>query len=472
MYLNKVYRYSITVFLLSAFLLSCSVGRNYKRPSVELPEQYDRVAVADSSIGKQPWRTFFTDTTLVGLIDQALQYNFDLLLAVQRIEASQALAKQARLAWLPTLNLQATASTTNPSQNSLNGISLESFLGVSHIEDYTLAANLSWEIDVWGKIRRQKEAALADYLQTYEAGRAVQTSIVAQVANAYYNLLMMDAQLAVANRNVLLSDSIVYMIQLQKNAGDVTELAVQQALSQRQDAELLVPQLEQAIMLQENALRFLTGDLPGSVVRADILDTLLVGDALAAGAPADLLRYRPDVKAREHSLRAANARVGVAQANLYPSLVITASGGLNAVKASDWFTVPASLFGTAAGNLLQPVFQRRALKTQVQVAKVEREQRVIEFRQSVVGAVHEVTNALIKLDKLKQQQGVATSRAQTLAHAVRNAQLLFRSGMANYLEVISAQSRALQAELEKASITRQQLSARVELYQSLGGGWQ
>jgi outer membrane protein TolC len=156
---------------------------------------------------------------------------------------------------------------------------------------------------------------------------------------------------------------------------------------------------------------------------------------------------------------------------MYPSLNLTATGGLNAYKASKWFSMPASLFSTVAGSLTQPIFQRRALRTQLEITKAEREQRVIEFRQSVTGAVHEVTNALVKLDKLKTQQDVATARAETLQQAVQNARLLFRSGMANYLEVITAQTSALQAELAKADVTRQQLSARVELYQSLGGGW-
>ena len=326
---------------------------------------------------------------------------------------------------------------------------------------------------MWGKIRRQKQAALADYLQSFEAGRAVQTQLVAQVANAYYNLLMMDAQLAIAKRNVLLSDSIVQMIQLQKTAGEVTELAVQQAKAQQQNAALLVPQFEQAITLQENGLRLLLGDWPGAVSRTVELSNVVVTDTiLATGVPIDLLSHRPDVRASEKALVAANARVGVAQGNMYPSLNLTATGGLNAYEASNWFSMPASLFSTVAGSLTQPIFQRRILRTQLEVAKAEREQRVIEFRQSVTGAVHEVTNALVKLDKLKTQQDVATARAETLQQAVQNARLLFRSGMANYLEVITAQSNALQAELTKADVTRQQLSARVELYQSLGGGWQ
>jgi multidrug efflux system outer membrane protein len=470
MHSNKL-NYTIAVALVTILLAGCAPGRNYRRPDLNVPAQYGATASADSSLALQSWKEFFRDETLSQLIDRAMTNNFDLQLAIKRIEASRSYAKQAKAAWLPALNAQAAASTNNPSQNSLTGISLENFLGTSHIEDYSLATTLSWEVDIWGKIRRQKEAALASYLQTQEAARAVQTSIVQEVSNSYYTLLMLDAQLSIAQKNVSLSDSTVQMMRLQKDAGLVTELAVQQAVAQLQNAQILVPQLEEATILQENALRLLLGDWPGNVIRSTTLDNLPVRDSLPAGVPADLLRLRPDVRASEMALVAANARVGMAQGNMYPSLNITATGGLNALKASDWFTMPASLFGVVSGSLTQPIFQRRMLKTQLEVARVEREERVIEFRQSVIRAAHEVTNSLAKLDKLELQQQIATARVETLDQAVQNAQLLFRSGMADYLEVISAQSRALQAELDEAAILRQRLGARVELYKSLGGGW-
>ena len=425
MHSNRFIYSGIGVVLFAVILAGCSVGKNYKRPDLKAPQQFGTTApVGDSSVATKSWKEFFTDTTLVRLIDKAIAGNYDLQLAIQRISISQSYAKQARAAWLPAWSAQASASTSNPSENSLNGISLSNFLGTNHIEDFTLSTSISWEIDVWGKIRRQKQAALADYLQSFEAGRAVQTQLVAQVANAYYNLLMMDAQLAIAKRNVLLSDSIVQMIQLQKTAGEVTELAVQQAKAQQQNAALLVPQFEQAITLQENGLRLWLGDWPGAVSRTVELSNVVVTDTiLATGVPIDLLSHRPDVRASEKALVAANARVGVAQGNMYPSLNLTATGGLNAYEASNWFSMPASLFSTVAGSLTQPIFQRRILRTQLEVAKAEREQRVIEFRQSVTGAVHEVTNALVKLDKLKTQQDVATARAETLQQAVQNARL-------------------------------------------------
>lgn len=451
---------------------ACRVGRDYKQPALALPAQFDDAAPSDTSIAAMPWKAYFADTTLQRLIGAALNGNYDLQLAMKRIEEADAYVKQAKLNWLPTATLNVGATTNNPSNNSLNGTSLSAFLGTDHIEDYTLNAAVSWELDVWGKIRRQKEAALASYLQSYEAAHTVQTTLVADIANAYYNLLMLDAQLDIAKNNLSLSDTIVQMIRLQKTAGEVTELGVQQAVAQQQTAALLVPQLEQAIAIQENTLRILTGELPGKIARSQRLSTGLLREVLPVGVPANMISKRPDVRAGEMALVAANAKVGVAQGSMYPSLTLTASGGLNAFKASDWFTIPASLFGIAGAGLTQPLFQHKQLKTQLEVAKVQREEAVIRFRQLALQAVGEVSNSLVRLDKLKSQQEIASNQVSTLQTATRHAQLLFRSGMATYLEVITAQGRSLQAELTQADITRQQLSAGVELYRSLGGGWQ
>jgi len=460
------------IFLIVVVLAACRVGRNYERPALALPGQFNSTGQvpSDSSIAGVEWRQYFKDPALVSLIDTTLKGNYDLQLALKNIESAQEYVKQAKVGWLPTVNVQANASTSYPSKNSLNGISLSSFLKTDHIEDYNLVANLSWEIDVWGKIKRQKEAALADYLNSFEGARAVQTQLVADVANSYYNLLMLDEQLQIAKYNVSLSDSIVQMMRLQKTAGDVTELAVNQAISQQQTAALLVPQLEQGIAIQENALRILAGQAPATLPRSGKLEEVAMWDQLSAGVPADLISKRPDVRAAEAQLVSANALVGAAQANMYPALTLTASGGLNSYKAAKWFDIN-SLTGSVLGGITQPVFQRRQLKTQLEVAKIQRDQAEIRFRQQALNAIGEVSNALVKLDKLQTQRQIATDQVQTLGIAVGQARLLFGSGLANYLEVITAQSNALQAQLSRADIVRQQLSASVELYRSLGGGW-
>lgn len=463
-------KYLIAI-LSAASLAACKVGKDFQRPETPLPAQFGQAAAGDSTIGAAPWKQFFPDPALQELIGSALNSNFDLQLALKRIEAASSYVKQAKAALLPSVNANATANTSFPSKNSLNGLSLNNFLQTDHIEDYTLGLGVSWEIDIWGKIRRQKEAALAQYLQTYEAARAVQTGIVAQVANSYFNLLMFDAQLDIARRNAALSDTIVQMIRMQKTAGEVTELAVQQAVAQQLQAEQLIPQLEQAATIQENAIRILMGQLPGDVTRTASLDRYQVWDSLQTGVPAEVIANRPDVKASEMGLKAANANVGAAQGAMYPSLSLTANGGLNAYEIGKWFQ-GNSLFGTVAGNIVQPVFNQRRLKTQLEVARNERDQAAIRFRQSVTVAVREVTDALVQLDKLQEQQTIAGSRLTTTREAVSNARLLFRSGLANYLEVINAQGSSLQAELTQADIKRQRLTAMVDLYRSLGGGYQ
>ena len=453
-------------------LSSCKVGKQYQRPELELPTQFNTVSFSDtSSIADIEWKKFFTDTTLQGLIEKGIKYNHDLLMAIKRIDIAQQQVKHAKALQLPEVNLQIAGQVSRPSDNSLNGLSLKSFLGKSYVENYSAAVNLSWEADIWGKIRGQKEVALTEYLQTYEGAKAVQTQLVADIAQGFFNLLMLDKQLEIARKNLLLSDSFLTATRLLKDAGIGNLLGVQQAESQKQSTALLIPQFEQNIAIQENALQVLTGQLPGRVSRSISLNEFAVAQDLSAGLPVSMVSRRPDVRSDELALQIANAQVGIAQANMYPALNITAGGGLESFKASNWFSIPNSLFGLAAGTIAQPIFKRRQLKTQFEIAKLERERAVIKFRQSVLTATSEVANALIQADKLEQQHQIATGQVDTLHNAVINAKLLFKSDLANYLEVITAQGNALQAELDLAAIRREQLAAMVELYRSLGGGW-
>lgn len=452
---------------------SCQVSKDLPLPTLPLPATYRTATTTDTtSVVNLPWRSFFTEPALQQLLDSATVRNNDLQLAMQNIAAAQATLRQARLGYLPAATLQAGVTTNRPSGNSLNGISLSQFLGAKHLEDYNLSAAVSWEADIWGKISSRKQEALAAYLQSQEARKAVQTQVVAQVAEGYYNLLMLDTQLAVARRNAALTDSTLRFTRLQFTAGLVTALAVQQVEAQRLTAAGLIPEFEQAITVQENALSILAGRLPGGIRRTGNLLGLQVPVVAAGGVPAALLSRRPDVRSAELALDRANATVGYTKAQLYPTLAITAQGGLNAFQASNWFSVPASLFGLATGGITQPLFQRGALRTQYQEAQIDRERTVIQFRQQVLVAVGEVSDALGQITRTQTQQALATDRVRALRQATTSASQLFRSGLASYLEVITAQSNALQSELELASLKRTQLEANVALYRAVGGGWQ
>lgn len=462
----------IAPLVLAWILVSCKVSKDTPVPDPGLPANYRNTIAADSnSIATLQWKSFLTNTDLQQLIDSAIARNYDMQLALQNIESAQLVVKQSRLGYLPSVNLQLSGGINRPSDNSLNGLSLSQFLGKTYVEDYTAGINVSWEADIWGKIKNQKSRALASYLQTNEAKKAIQTSLVSAIAKGYYNLLMLDAQVAIAKKNLLLNDSTLNIIKLQYKAGQVTSLAIQQAEGQRLVAAQLIPRLQMEISVQENALSILTGSTPAEIKRHSSINDIATIDVPAVGYPASLLQNRPDVRVRELQLTVANANVGITKANMYPTIGISATTGLNAFKASNWFSVPASLFGLASGSIAQPLFQRGQLKTNYELAKIDREKTVIQFRQSVLVALGEVSDALARVEKLKEEYAISSNRSSILQAAISNADQLFKNGMATYLEVITAQSNVLMGELELAVIKKQQLSATVELYTSLGGGW-
>jgi HAE1 family hydrophobic/amphiphilic exporter-1 len=463
----------VALLVLTVGFGSCKVSKDVAVPATQAPTQFrsSESSVDTGSVANLPWKSFFADPALQQLIDSAITHNYDMEVALENIRSAQLVLGQSKLGYWPDITAFATVTLTRPSDASLNGITASSFLGSKTINDYTAGIGISWEADIWGKIRNQKAKALAQYLQTAEARKALQTNIVSGVAEGYYNLLMLDAQLDIARANLALNDSTLRIIRLQFNSGDVTALGVQQAEAQELAAAELIPQLQQSILLQENALSVLTGRLPDGVVRGRKLEEVAVRDGLSTGVPAALLARRPDVRSSELALTVANANVGIDKAAMYPSVVITPEGGWDTYIFRNWFNIPGALFGSVVGGITQPVFQRKKLKTQYELAKVDREKAVTQFKQSVLTAVGEVSDALAKIGKLKAQQAVALNRVNTLQQAISNANSLFRNGMANYLEVITAQSNALQSELELASIKKGQLSAEVELYRSLGGGW-
>jgi len=468
-YITKI----VMIAILITTIISCKVSKDIETPKDAFPENFRNASVSKdtASIADVEWKNFFTEKDIIELIDSAVARNNDLQIATKNIEIAQYRFTQSKWGNVPQVNLNVSASTSNPSDNSFTGKNLGQALGQNHIDDYSAGATLSWEADIWGKIRNQKKGAYAGYLQSEEVKKALQTTIVANVSKGYYNLLMLDAQLEIAKQNFKLNDSTTNIIKLKYDAGQVTTLAIQQSEAQKLVSAQLIPQLEQNIAIQENALSVLTGSFPNSKTRTTRLSLLEVKNNNAIGIPSSLVSRRPDVKSAELALKVANANVGITKADLYPALRITAQGGVNSFETSNWFNIPASLFGTVAGGLTQPLLNNKKVRTQYNIAVAEREKAVLSFRQSVLVAVSEVSDALVKVEKLQQQESFLKERVKTLQQAIKNANLLFKNGMAEYLEVLSAQSNLLQSELELADIKRQQLSANTELYRALGGGW-
>ncbi|WET51813.1 efflux transporter outer membrane subunit [Chryseobacterium indologenes] len=462
----------ILTFAIALGSVSCVSKLAYTEPDLPLPEKFQYTATADTaSIANLEWKQFFSDPILQGLIEKGIKNNYDLQIALKQVASSQEKLKQAKYMQYPDVGFGVAAQISKPSKNSMNGQSLNLFLGQNHVEDYNAAFNLSWEADIWGKIKNQQEVSRMQYLQTYEGSKAIQTQVVAAIAQGYYNLLMLDKQLAIAKSNLELTGNTLLITQKMWESGDTTSLGVQQATAQKQATELLISQLEQNIAIQENALSILVGEVPNKINRTIEMSDTSLPQNIMAGLPAAMVSRRPDVRQQELVLLESNAMVGIAQANMYPALKITANGGVNSFKFDNWFQIPASLFGSVLGGITQPIFQKRQLKTDFEVAKIQREKNVLAFRQSVLNAVGEVSDALVSNENLKIQEQKASEQSTTLKDGIKSAQLLYRGGSTNYLEVITAQANSLQAELNLASIKRQRLSSIVDLYRALGGGW-
>lgn len=469
----KTHNIYILAVMLAFILAGCKTSKAPETPMLEMPQEFrNAFAVNDTiTIANFEWKNFFPDHQLQNLINRAVTGNYDMQTAFKNIENARLQLRQSKWGQIPQLNVYTNLSTSIPSENSLNGISANNLLETTHLEDYSLGLSFSWEADIWGKINNRKKEALAAYLVTEEAKKAIQANLVATVAHSYYNLLMLDEQLNIAKKNKTLSEKTVRIISRQFEAGQVTNLAIEQAKAQQLQTERIIPQVEKEIAIQENALSILIGVMPVEIERSSNITEIKLHDSLPVGIPASLLSFRPDVKALEYELEAANARVGIAKAYMYPSLTITANAGLNSFMADNWFNIPASLFGTLTGSLAQPLLQGKKLKTQYEIAKNEREKTVIAFKKQVLIAVGDVSNALAEIEKLQEEITFAEARVKKLQKALNNADKLFASGLANYLEIIIAQSNILQSELDLVTIKRNQLSAEVRLYKALGGGW-
>ncbi|MDJ1493113.1 efflux transporter outer membrane subunit [Cytophagaceae bacterium DM2B3-1] len=464
-------KYIAVSALLLICLSACRVGKKYSRPELDMPQQYREQPVsvtADTVL--LPWKTFFKDAALVGLIEKALSKNNDVAVAVMNMQQLELSYKQARLGLLPIVDLNVSANRNWLSKNSLNGSLSEQYLGTRYMDDYSATLRLSWEADIWGKARMQKEGALATYFSQKENLSALKTRIIVQVAQAYYNLIALDEQLKVAKRNVELGDTTLAMIQLQYNSALVNSLAVEQAEAQKKTAELLVPMTLQTIAMQENALSILCGSFPDSITRAESLAAVMPEEVFPSGVPAALLSRRPDVKAMEYMIVSANARTGLAKAALYPTISITPSIGSNSYLFNTWFDLPGSLVKSVGVGLTQPIFQKRSLKAAYDIALIDQQKASTQFRQSVLTAVGEVSDALVRSKYADERIEMVEKKKASLTKATHDVMMLYKSAMATYLEVITAQNNALQNELEAITIRRDKLNAITDLYRALGGG--
>lgn len=486
----------ISILLLIGFVLvGCMPQSKYTPEEFDMPDNF-RVSEVSSIDSEQDftgdslvyqmdstklaWNYYFHDNQLVELIKSGLEHNFDVRQALKTIEMHNLQFKQSKLELLPSVNAtignpiyQYRSKDFHSPENGkwYDGKTAPENMFLYRAQNIT-GLNFNWEVDIWGKIRSQKEDVYHQYLATLEAKNAVQTQLITDIASGYYNLLSLYSQLDIAQSNYELAKSTLAVVELQFNAGNTTALAKQQTKTQMLVTKALIPRVKQQISQQENRLQFLTGKLPDKIV----IDNLTFDEVFSVieknyELPLEVVKFRPDVKQAKERLWSANARVGVAQANQYPKLVIDLDFGVNSLLPTNWFNIPGALFGNLIGNLTQPIFNKKRLKTAFKQAELEREIAELEFQKTVYNAINEISNLLTWMNSLDIQIEIAEEQVFNSELSIFQSNLLFNSGYATYIEVIDAQRTALENDLHLNQLKEERLQLKVLIYKALGGGW-
>ncbi|HEU4383342.1 MAG TPA: efflux transporter outer membrane subunit [Anaeromyxobacteraceae bacterium] len=444
---------------------ACAVGPKYQRPEVEVPREHRFATVKEAaSIADLPWWEFFKDPALQGLVREALERNQDLALAVARVEEFRALSGVAKADFYPQIAAQASGAYGQP-------FSKQIVPGSSETGRFTLGASVFWEIDLWGRVRNQSAAALADLLATEEGRRAVVLSLVSGVAQAYVELRELDLELEVARANTETRQGTLDLFEKRARGGIASDLEVNQARADLAFTSAAIPLTERLIALKENEIAVLLGRSPGPVARGATLDDAPVAPELPAGVPASLLERRPDLVSAEQVVVGANARVGVAVANKLPQLSLTGFIGLDARNVPDTFTPDALLWNVGAG-LLAPIFQGGRLTSEEEAARARLEQAAAAWRKVVQVAYREVSDAAVSVVKLKAARLEQEKQVKATRESTRLALLRYQGGVSSYLEVLDAQRQQFDAELQLTRTRGTELASVVQLYRALGGGWQ
>jgi len=453
-----------------ALLTGCTLGPKYVRPNVTAPPVYrgaDDSAVSSNtatSLGDEQWAAVYREPELQDLIRKALANNYDLRIAAQRILEQQAQVKITRSQQFPTVSAGGTGI----------GAALPSSLGTSipsPLVDGSFNLSATWTPDFWGLYRKQTEAARAQLLAQTWAQRAVRLTLVQQVATAYLEIRALDTQLEITNETIKVRQDSVDLTRKLERGGSVPLSDVRQAEQLLYAATSEAPQLEEQIQQQENAIAVLLGENPGPFVHRDTSALAPPPQDLPTGIPSQLLERRPDIQEAEANLIAANAQIGVARAQFFPNLSLTGSGGVGGDSLASIFS-PAGKTIYGIGTLTQPLFEGGKLRGQLQFSEETKKEMVLNYQKTINGALHDVSNALIALNKqrayrIQQEQLVAAAK-----DATRLARLRYQGGSTSYLEVLTTDSNLYAAQLNLVSAQQGEALTLVQLYSALGGGWQ
>lgn len=447
----------LSILILPFWMSGCGIYTSYKQPEVDTEGLFrDTVAATDTaSLGNVEWREIFTDSYLQELIEKALHNNTDLQSARLRVKEAEAALLSARLSFLPSLAFSPQGT-------------LSSFDGAKATKTYQIPVAASWEIDVFGKLRNAKEQSKAAYEQTEVYRQAVQTQLIASVANVYYSLLMLDRQLEISTQTAAYWQENVTTMKAMKRAGMVTEDAVAQSEANYYSVESSVLTLKRQINETENSLSVLLAETPQAIERGK-LENWKQPAHLTVGVPLQLLSNRPDVRSAELSLTQAFYTTNAARAAFYPSLVLSGSAGWTN-SAGAYVVNPGKLLLSAVASLTQPLFARGMNMAQLKIAKAQQEEAALNFQQSLLNAGSEVNNALVQCQTARGKIEWDKKQIASLESAVKSTQLLMKHGNTTYLEVLTAQETLLQSQLNWVADQFDEIQGVINLYQALGGG--
>jgi multidrug efflux system outer membrane protein len=445
----------------------CMMGPKYKRPTVDVPQEYrapaPQQAAAASSLGNEEWWQVYQDPVLAQLIHTAIADNYDVRIAAARVLEAQAQVGITRSNQFPSASLGADVFSQ---QNA----KVTKLFPAYPVNGGELNLSVIWNLDFWGKYRRQTEAARAQLLATEWGQRAVMSSLVANVATSYFQLRALDSELEISKHTLASRQQSLKLTQVLESHGSGSGLDVSQAEQLVYTASETIPDLERQIQQQENVLSVLLGENPQSIPRGRALTEQPVPQTVPAGLPSELLERRPDVRQAEENVVAANAQIGVAKASFFPSLSLTGLGGLESNALHRFISQPSETW-SGAFSVSQPVFQGGALRSQLRFARANWQEAVLSYQQTVQNALEQASNSLVASQKdreFREQQELLTQAAQQTDQL---SEVLYKNGGASYLQVLTSETNYFSAALNLVQAQLNERLALVQLYQALGGGW-
>lgn len=462
-------RRTLLVVALSAAVAGCALGPDYERPELELPASYVQSVEEGESFANVPWWELFDDPALEELIRVALEHNQDLGVAVSRIEEFRGLFGITRADQFPTVDIVGTGARSGLSENSFPG-NLPGGVGDGLAETYRLSADVFFEVDLFGRLRRSTEAARAELLAIEETRRAVTISLIASVASTYMTLRDLDQQLDISRRTAATRAHSLGIIEARFEKGTVARIDVNQAEIQLTIAEAAVAAAERQVAQTENLLAVLLGRNPGPITRGVSLAGQVMPPSIPAGLPSELLQRRPDVLAAESQLAAQTARIGVAEALRWPTLSLTGSLGLESNELSE-LTESGSDYWSAGAGLLAPLFNAGRNRSRVEVERARAEQALLGYEQTVLRAFREVEDALVAVRTYRDEHAARRRQVEAARSAATLSRARYDGGVTSYLEVLDTERSLFNAELAESQTLRLYYTSIIALYKALGGGW-